>query len=362
MARISELHYSDALARNSGVAEFLEVALGPGDDPADFTVSFYQSTGNVGFELTLDDPGITVSVDPDNGEVVYVISADVFPIKLTDPDGSGSTNYEAYALTDTSCLPGTVIDFYDIGGGTQNIEALDGAAAGAISENLSVLTGPNSTTTTIQFNQPNPGTQTFETIGAGDTGPACFVAGTQLETPDGTQAIDTLSVGDVVWTQDAGPQPILWIGSQEVDGRGDWAPIRFEAGVLGLEAPLEVSPLHRILVDGWQSELLFGHQSVLVAAKALVNGKTVRRMPRDRVTYMHLLLPGHHILSSYGLGSESLYLGHDVETPGDAEQILGDALQTLHATTAHPCIKVQDAKALRGALQTSGSGEGVGGA
>ena len=78
--------------------------------------------------------------------MIFVISADDFPILLTDPNGGGSDNYEAYALTNTATSE--VIDFYDIGGGTQNILALDGAAAGATSENLAVLTGPNSTTTT----------------------------------------------------------------------------------------------------------------------------------------------------------------------------------------------------------------------
>jgi len=47
MARISELHYSNAYASASGVAEFVEVALAPGEDPADFTVSFYDADGTV---------------------------------------------------------------------------------------------------------------------------------------------------------------------------------------------------------------------------------------------------------------------------------------------------------------------------
>ncbi|MEO0401268.1 MAG: type I secretion protein, partial [Pseudomonadota bacterium] len=176
MARISELHYSNAYARNSGVSEFLEVALGPSDDPADFVVGFYQSDGTLGIEVTLDDPRVVQSIDPENGEVIFVLSADNLPILLTDPDGGGSTNYEAYALTNTDT--GEVLDFYDIGGGTQNIVAGSGAAAGAVSENLAVVVGPNSTTTSIQFNQPNPNLLVYESTSSGDTGVACFVAGT----------------------------------------------------------------------------------------------------------------------------------------------------------------------------------------
>ncbi|MEO0677922.1 MAG: type I secretion protein, partial [Pseudomonadota bacterium] len=130
MARISELHYSNAFARESGVEEFLEVALTPGDDPGDFTVSFYNADGSVGIEIPLDHPDVQFSIDAENGEYIYVVSAEDFPIQLTDPDGSSSNNYEAFSLTDTSGPTPDVLDFYDIGGGTQNILATDGLAAG----------------------------------------------------------------------------------------------------------------------------------------------------------------------------------------------------------------------------------------
>ena len=41
MARISEIHYSNSDANNTGVGEFFEVALAPGENPADFFVSTY---------------------------------------------------------------------------------------------------------------------------------------------------------------------------------------------------------------------------------------------------------------------------------------------------------------------------------
>lgn len=315
MARISELHYSNAYARTSGVSEFLEVALGPQDDPADFTVSFYQDDGTVGFELTLDDPNIQVSVDPENGEVVYVISADDFPILLTDPDGGGGSNYEAYALTNTGASPAEVLDFYDIGGGTQNILAQDGAAAGAVSENLPVLVGPNSTTTTLQFNQPNPDVLSYGTVGNGDTGPACFVAGTPIDTPDGPRAVEDLQPGDLVLTRDHGAQPLRWIGQQTVRGQGPFAPICISAGMLGAERDICVSPQHRVLVTGWRAEILFGADEILVAAKSLINDGTVRRAPCPRVRYVHLLFDRHEIVTSAGLPSESFFPG---ETALDA--------------------------------------------
>lgn len=307
MARISELHYSNAYANSSGVNEFLEVALGPGDDPADFTVSFYQATGSVGFEVSLDHTDVQVSVDPDNGEMVYVISADDFPILLTDPDGGGSDNYEAYALTNSGT--NTVIDFYDIGGGTQNITALDGAAAGAVSENLPVLVGPNATTTTLQFNQPNPDTLTYGTVGAGDTGLACFAAGTLIETDVGPRPVEMLRPGDLVLTQDHGLQPLCWTGGRTVHATGDFAPVRIAKGTMGAERDVLVSPQHRLLVSGWQAELLFGAVEVLVPAKALVNGDTIRRVPMDLLRYVHVMFDRHQIVFSAGMASESFYPG-----------------------------------------------------
>lgn len=307
MARISELHYSNAYAASSGISEFLEVALGTGEVPADFTVSFYQANGSVGLEVSLDDPGVQVTVDMENGETVYVISADFFPLALTDPDGGGSSNYEAYALTNTDTS--TVIDFYDIGGGTQNILASDGLAAGATSENLAVLVGPNSTTTTLQFNQPNPDTLVYTTVDPGDTGLACFAEGTVLDTADGPRLIESIQSGDLVMTRDGGAQPVRWIGARTVSAMGQFAPICISKGVLGAQENVYVSPLHRMLVRGWRAELLFGEAEILVPAKSLINGDTVYRSPRPNVRYVHLLFDRHHIVTSSGLDSESFYPG-----------------------------------------------------
>ena len=310
MARISELHYSNAYARDSGVAEFLEVALGPSDDPADFVVGFYQADGSLGIEVTLDDPRVVRTVDPDNGEVIFVLSADNLPILLTDPDGRGSTNYEAYALTDISI--GTVIDFYDIGGGTQNIVAGSGAAAGAVSENLAVIVGPDATTTSIQFNQPNPDQAVYETTSSGDTGIACFVAGTQVDTPQGPRDVAAIMPGDLVDTLDHGPMPVAWVGQRTVSGMGRFAPVRLSEGCFGARGSVYVSPQHRVLVQGWQAELYFGAEELLVPAKALINGTTVRPRPCCAVTYVHIMFDAHQIVRTQGLLSESYLAGsHD---------------------------------------------------
>ncbi len=308
MARISELHYSNAYAASSGVSEFLEVSIGASEDPANFTVSFYQANGQVGIEIPLTSvPTAQVTVDADNNEVVYVISADDFPILLTDPNGGGSTNYEAYALTNTAT--GEVIDFYDIGGGTTNIVAQNGLAAGETSVNLPVLVGPNQTTTTLQFNRPDINTLVYGPLSPGDSGAACFTAGTMVDTSDGARRIETLQPGDAVNTLDNGLQPVRWVGQRTVPGRGRFAPIRICAGTLGAKADVLVSPQHRILISGWQAELMFGEAEILVPAISLVNGTTVIRAPNDSVTYVHLLFDHHQLLSTAGLVSESFFPG-----------------------------------------------------
>jgi len=71
MARISELHYSNAYASGDGGAEFVEVALQPGEDPADYVISLYNNDGTVGDEIRLTDVGVTSQVDPDNNEIIY---------------------------------------------------------------------------------------------------------------------------------------------------------------------------------------------------------------------------------------------------------------------------------------------------
>lgn len=307
MARISELHYSNAYASSSGVSEFLEVSLSPGEDPADFTVSFYQADGSLGVEITLDQAGVQSSLDPDTGEMVYVISNDDFGVFLTDPDGNGANNYEAYALTNTATS--TVIDFYDIGGGTTNITAVGGVANGAVSENLAVPASADTTTSSLQFNQPNPDQLVFGSVNPGDGGITCFAAGTMVETPDGLRRIETLVAGDLVMTRDHGPQPLRWTGQKTVTGQGNLAPVRITAGTLGATRDVLVSQQHKLLVQGWLPQLHFGEDEVLVAAKALINGDTVRLEPMAEVTYCHLLFDRHEILTTEGLESESLYPG-----------------------------------------------------
>jgi len=122
----------------------------------------------------------------------------------------------------------------------------------------------------------------------------CFTPKTLIATPRGARAVETLDVGDLVMTRDHGMQPIRWIQSRTVSGIAQFAPIRLKKGVLrGMDDDLVVSPRHRVLLQGYRAELLFGESEVLVAAENLIDGDTVRRDRRQNVTYIHILFDQH---------------------------------------------------------------------
>ncbi|MBU2993566.1 Hint domain-containing protein [Octadecabacter sp. 1_MG-2023] len=144
-----------------------------------------------------------------------------------------------------------------------------------------------------------------------DTPPVfpCFAKGTLIETDTGPLAIDSLQIGDLVQTKDDGLQPVRWIGSRKIGGRGEMAPILIKAGALGNYRDLMVSPQHRMLVNDWQSEVYFGEPQVLVAAKHLINGDTIIQTPCDAITYVHMTFDDHQVVFAEGCPSESLHLG-----------------------------------------------------
>lgn len=142
----------------------------------------------------------------------------------------------------------------------------------------------------------------------------CFAEGTRIATPDGEVPVEMLDVGDLVLTMDDGPQPIRWISRRRlpVVPARFW-PVRIEAGAFGAGRParaLEVSPQHRIMLEGGMAELLFGEAQVLCPAKALVNDRSIRqRRPVGGLTYHHFCFDRHQIVLADGLECESFYPG-----------------------------------------------------
>lgn len=178
----------------------------------------------------------------------------------------------------------------------------------------------------------------------------CFAQGTMIETKGLSCTVDTLNVGDMVMTRDAGLCPIAWIGKTTVAATGDLAPIVITKGTLGNDRDLIVSPQHAILLDDWRAELLFGQDEVLVRAVDLLNHDGVYRKTGGVVTYYHILFDAHQLVRSEGLWSESLYPGDmTLQTVNEAarEEIitLFPDLET-YGPKAAPCIRAFEATLL----------------
>ncbi|SEN20269.1 Hint domain-containing protein [Roseovarius tolerans] len=147
----------------------------------------------------------------------------------------------------------------------------------------------------------------------------CFVAGTLIRTPGGEVPVETLQPGDLVLTQDEGAQPLRWIGRRKVMAAGDFAPIRIAAETFGSHRELLLSPLHRVLIRDSLAELLFGEREVLVAARDLVNDRSVRRIEGGEVEYVHILFDRHQVVFSEGLPTESFLPGPQTANSFEAE-------------------------------------------
>ncbi|BDG72541.1 Hint domain-containing protein [Roseomonas fluvialis] len=139
----------------------------------------------------------------------------------------------------------------------------------------------------------------------------CFLAGTLIATPAGDRAIETLRVGDLVLTADGRAVPILFAGRTTVEARtargAQGLPILIEAGALADGVPhrdLQASPQHGIVVDG-----------MLVAAQALVNGLSIRRMPAPApvFVYYNIETEAHEVVLANGAPVETFcdHIGRD---------------------------------------------------
>lgn len=148
----------------------------------------------------------------------------------------------------------------------------------------------------------------------------CFVAGTNILTPNGEVPIETLQAGDLVSTLDHGDLPIRWIGSSRRQAVGNMAPILIREGALGNTRDLRVSPQHRMLIRGWMADLLFGESEVLVAAKHLVDDNKIIRVEGGEVDYFHMLFDDHEIVFAEGSPSESFHPGSQGQKAMSEEQ------------------------------------------
>ena len=181
----------------------------------------------------------------------------------------------------------------------------------------------------------------------------CFAAGTCLRTPDGLVRVDDLQTGQMVTTQDNGPQKVLWVGKRTVLGVGKSAPVVINPGLLDNERALVVSQQHRIMLSSRQAELHFGEHEVWVPAKSLTNNAEIYIENRKSVTYYHVLLAQHDVLFADGLTAESLFLG-DVSKGLLGLQAMEEIAQIVPASqethSSRPMLTTTEARFLATAM------------
>lgn len=181
--------------------------------------------------------------------------------------------------------------------------------------------------------------------------PPCFTAGSLLDTPDGLVAIEQLRVGDLVMTMDHGPQPVRWIGSHRLPRAAltqnpHYMPVLVRQNALGAGCPMRdtyLSPQHRVMITGWQAELLFGESEVLVPICKLSNDHSIRTDKQaDGITYFHLMFDDHEIIWADGLASESYLPGicesDALETQREIEGLFPQLGQTQKRIIARTCV------------------------
>lgn len=153
-----------------------------------------------------------------------------------------------------------------------------------------------------------------------------FTRGTHITLASGAQCpVEDLKIGDRILTRDDGVQTLRWIGSSTTRAVGEFAPIRIAAGTLNNSEDLLVSPDHRLFIYQRTDELGAGRAELLVKARHLVNGTTVKVSEGGFVDYFQLLFDSHQIIYAEGIAAESMLIDSRTRPvlPHDLSERLG---------------------------------------
>lgn len=163
----------------------------------------------------------------------------------------------------------------------------------------------------------------------------CFTSGIMVMTPGGEIGVGDLVSGSRVVTRDNGIQSVEWVGRITVDFAGLSAsphlkPVLIQQGSLGPGLPerdMLVSPNHRVLVGSDRPVQFYDGAEMLVAAKNLVDGRTIRQVDMLGVTYIHFLFARHEVVLANGAWTESFHPGdRSLGAVGNAQRVELDEL------------------------------------
>lgn len=134
--------------------------------------------------------------------------------------------------------------------------------------------------------------------------PVCFAAGTPIATTAGERSVEKLLPGDKILTAVGREVDVKWIGRQRVAKIATSErslPVCVKTGALSESTPhsdLTVTADHGLLVGG-----------MMVNAGALVNGATIVRVPRRKLTdatyYYHVETEYHDVILAAGAPAET---------------------------------------------------------
>jgi collagen type I/II/III/V/XI/XXIV/XXVII alpha len=198
--------------------------------------------------------------------------------------------------------------------------------------------GPTSTVSDplgLPIGDPSQGVAdaTSEATRTSEPSVACFVAGTWITTTRGYVTVECVRPGDRVCTVLRGSDAeVIWVGRRTVNCTRHpvptkvW-PVQVARDAFGRGIPaadLYLSPNHAIFVD-----------RVLIPIRLLVNGRSVRQVMRERVSYHHIELAQHDVLQANGMAAES-YL----DTGDRARFSNGGDVITLHPDLSAPTPEI----------------------
>ena len=291
------------------------------EGPVQTSVSFDSAVTDITFEILDIDQSLTgtgaAGVPWDDQVTIYAVDAAGIPIAtsivVTNTVTGQHTVTPNVAVTGGGSTANVGVQINSVGSSDPAVNGF--GALDSVTITIPGNVGPAVHGIVISYTN-GPTTAASGVIGIGpityvDPTPSCFARGTMIETDRGEIAIEDLAADDLVRTMDNGFQPIRWIGSTTVKAKGHKAPILFRAGSIGNSQDLMLSPAHRVVLQGWQSELLFGDSELLASAQSLVNDNTIVRQEGGEVEYFHILFDRHEIVFSNGAATESFH-------PGDA--------------------------------------------
>jgi hypothetical protein len=154
----------------------------------------------------------------------------------------------------------------------------------------------------------------------------CFGRGTEILTPKGARAIETLQADDLVLSRNAQehgefvPTRVVKvlrkkISQQDLVANPKLFPVKIKAGALGQKLPyqdLTVSRQHRMIVSSKITNRMFKRKDVFVAAIRLTELPGIfEDTAVKEVEYYHLILEEHRVVIANGAPSESFYFGNE---------------------------------------------------